>query len=171
MPAAFPGPRVHGGLAASAALVLLAACGSGTRAPASGDSALATSAPAAASPDVEPTPRSAGDYGPDADVAALRAAWKNESAGHDTIPQIVAVGDYGVVEVRNGGRNSPFLVLFKRDDAGQWQSQGLQPGPVATCWFTSQLVPHDVAAQLVAHDTRLAAVERTDPQAGCPGGR
>lgn len=167
MAAACCSPSTFGRLLALTALPALTACGSSTRVPASHETTPATSATSPAAP---PT-RSTGDVGNAADVAALRAAWRNESSGHDTIPQIVVVGGYGVLEVRNGGRNSPFLVLFKRDDTGQWQDQGLQPGPVATCWFTSQLVPRDVAEQLVAHDTRLAAVERTDPQAGCSGAR
>jgi hypothetical protein len=169
MPAAVRSPypfRRLVALTTLSTLVALTACARGPRNPAPGDSSSAAPDAATAS---APAPGGADDFGPAGDVAALRAAWKNESSGNDTIPQIVVVRDYGVVEVRNGGRNSPFLVLFERDSAGTWQDQGIIVGPLATCGLTAKLVPRDVAEQIVAHDTRLAATERTDPHAGCSG--
>lgn len=130
--------------------------------PADSTAAASTAAPPA-------TSGSPDDYGPTSDVHAVRAAWLRESSGNDTIPQIVVVKDYGVVEVRNGGPNSPFFVLFKRDQDGSWQDQGLTTGEVGLCGLSSQMIPDEVARAIVAHDIRLAAIQRSNPNAGCSG--
>jgi hypothetical protein len=127
------------------------------------DGTVATSATSSSA-----TSGSPDDYGPPADVRAVRAAWLDESSGHDTIPQIVVVNGYGVVEVRNGGPNSPFFVLFTRDPAGSWTDQGMIVGQVGLCGLSSR-IPDSVARAIVAHDIRLAANQRANPNAGCSG--
>lgn len=141
---------------------VLVACSVKHEAP-TDSSSIASSAQSSA------TSGSPDDYGPASDVGTVRAAWLKESSGNDTIPQIVVVQNYGVVEVRNGGPNSPFFVLFQRDSSGSWKDQGLITGPVGLCGLTSQLVPDAIAREIVAHDKRLAANQRANPNAGCSG--
>lgn len=145
----------------------LAACR--TRRDTAADTTLGADLAAASATPGSGGTRGAGDYGPPGDVSTVRAAWLKESSGNDTIPQIVVVADYGVVEVRNGGPNSPFFVLFKRDQAGAWQDQGITIGAVGLCGLTSKMVPDRVAREIVAHDTRLATNQHNDPRAGCSG--
>lgn len=122
-------------------------------------STVSRSATSAGSPD---------DYGPSSDVSAVRAAWLKESSNTDTIPQIIVVNGYGVVEVRNGGPNSPFFALFQRDPSGSWQDKGLVTGQVGLCGLTTK-IPDSTARAIVAHDKRLSANQRADPHAGCSG--
>jgi hypothetical protein len=152
-------PLLHSTLVVAA--IALAACSA--KHDLSTDSSAAT--PAASSA----TAGSPDDYGPPADVSAVRAAWHNESDGHDTIPQIVVVKNYGVVEVRNGGPNSPFFALFERDSTGTWTDQGLTTGQVGLCGLSSKMIPDSIARAIVAHDHRLAANQRANPNAGCSG--
>lgn len=123
----------------------------------------------AGTPAAAATSGSPNDYGPARDISAVRAAWLKESSGNDTIPQIVVVKEYGVVEVRNGGPNSPFFVLFKRSQDGSWQDQGMTTGDVGLCGLSTQMLPDDVARAIVAHDIRLSAIQRSNPNAGCSG--
>jgi len=113
--------------------------------------------------------QSGNDYGPSADVQTLRAMWQKESSANDTIVQTVVVANAGVVEIRDGGPNSPFLNLYQRDSSGTWQDHGIITGPLAVCGLTSKSVPDSVAREIVAHDTRLSATNRADPRAGCSG--
>lgn len=109
------------------------------------------------------------DYGPPATIDSLRRLWQNETEPPDTIAQVVVVSGYGVVEVRTGGRNSPFLVLFVHDRNGAWQDQGIITGPLAVCALTGQNIPEPIAREIVAHDVRLRATNAADPRAGCSG--
>lgn len=135
------------------------------------DQSAASGADSAASAPSDPgfVVQSEHDYGPPATIELLRTRWEQETAPPDTITQVVVVADFGVVEVRNGGRNSPFLVLFKHDQAGSWQDEGLITGPLAVCGLTAHGIPEPVAREIVARDLRLAATNRADPRAGCSG--
>lgn len=114
--------RALGRFAIPAVGLLIAGCTARRQGPPT-QSATDTSATPGAT-----APSAGSDYGAGADVGALRTIWQNESEPKDTIAQVVVVQNYGVVEVRNGGRNSPFLVLFKRDPSSGWQDQGLITG-------------------------------------------
>jgi hypothetical protein len=118
-----------------------------------------------------------GDYGPASDVQLLRTMWQAESTP-GKIAQVVVVGNYGVVDVTNTGENIKYVELFVKgasQGSGAWQSDigrlysSTIYGPIAACAFTQRGVPQDVADQIVAHDTRLAAAARQNPQAGCGG--
>jgi hypothetical protein len=116
-----------------------------------------------------------GDYGPASDVQKLRAAWQaNPTNG--TIAQVVVVGNYGVIDMTNTGTGPPYVALFERGDyqgAGVWEldygtlTSSSIYGPVAACALTFRGVPQDVANEIVAHDSRLAAAARQNPNAGC----
>jgi hypothetical protein len=118
-----------------------------------------------------------GDYGPASDVQALRAAWQaNPTNG--TIAQVVVVQNYGIIDLTNTGTNPPYVALFERGQgqgADVWQldfgplSSSSIYGPIAACALTLRGVPQDVANEIVAHDTRLAAAASQDPNAGCSG--
>jgi hypothetical protein len=118
-----------------------------------------------------------GDYGPASDVQALRTMWQAQSTT-GKIAQVVVVGNYGVVDLTGTEGNPNYVELFVKGasqasgpwqpDIGQTYSSNIY-GPVSTCAFTQRGVPQDVAAQLVANDTRLAAAARQNPQAGCGG--
>jgi hypothetical protein len=103
--------------------------------------------------------------------------WQAESTP-GKIAQVVVVGNYGVVDVTNTGENIKYVELFVKgasQGSGAWQSDigrlysSTIYGPIAACAFTQRGVPQDVADQIVAHDTRLAAAARQNPQAGCGG--
>jgi hypothetical protein len=118
-----------------------------------------------------------GDYGPASDVQLLRTMWQAESTP-GKIAQVVVVGNYGVVDVTDTGGNGNYVELFVKGASqvpGAWQrdigrlySSSIY-GPIAACAFTQRGVPQDVADQIVANDTRLAAAARQNPQAGCGG--
>jgi hypothetical protein len=89
------------------------------------------------------------------------------------IAQVVVVGNYGVVDVTDTGSYPTYFELFVKGAGGTWQpdigrtySSSIY-GPVTACAFTNRGVPQDIAVQLVANDTRLAAGARQNPQAGC----
>jgi hypothetical protein len=118
-----------------------------------------------------------GDYGPASDIQKLRAAWQgNPSNG--TIAQVVVVQNYGIIDVTNTGTNPPYVELFQRGDfqgADVWEldygtlySSSIY-GPIAACALTFRGVPQNIASEIVAHDTRLAAAARQNPSAGCSG--
>lgn len=118
-----------------------------------------------------------GDYGPGSDVQKLRAAWQANPGG-GTIAQVVVVQNYGIIDVTNTGTNPPYVELFERGDyqgADVWEldygtlySSSIY-GPIAACALTFRGLPQDVANEIVAHDTRLAAAARQNPNAGCSG--
>jgi hypothetical protein len=118
-----------------------------------------------------------GDYGPSSDVQKLRAAWQANPIG-GAITQVVVVQNYGIIDLTNTGTNPPFVELFERGDyqgADVWEldygtlTSSSIYGPIAACALTFRGVPQDVANEIVAHDTRLAAAARQNPNAGCSG--
>ena len=121
--------------------------------------------------------RGGGDYGPASDVQVLRTMWQAESTT-GKIAQVVVVGNYGIVDVTATEGNVNYVELFVKGASqvpGAWQrdigrlySSSIY-GPIAACAFTQRGVPQDVADQIVANDTRLAAAARQNPQAGCGG--
>ncbi len=122
---------------------------------------------AASSVSSPPSSNAADDYGPSSDVTAVRSAWGAEASGTDTVAQVLVVQNYGFVELR-GGPNSPMIAVFHKDSTGTWKDQGLKTGPLAPCGFNGSL-PDQVVQELFAHDPRLAADARQDPNAGCSG--
>jgi hypothetical protein len=118
-----------------------------------------------------------GDYGPASDVQALRSAWQaNPTNG--TIAQVVVVQNYGIIDMTNTGTNPSYVELFVRgvsQGADVWQldygplTSSSIYGPIAACALTLRGVPQDVANEIVAHDTRLAAAAGQNPNAGCSG--
>jgi hypothetical protein len=94
-------------------------------------------------------------------------------ATNGKIAQVVVVGNYGVVDVTDTGSYPTYFELLVKGASGTWQPD-IGPrfsssiyGPVSACAFTLRGVPQDVADQLVANDSRLAASARQNPQAGC----
>lgn len=155
--------RVH---AVTVVAVLMVAAGCKARREAAPSAADSTTTAEEAAGGVVQT---GNDYGPSADVQTLRAMWQKESSANDTIVQTVVVANAGVVEIRDGGPNSPFLNLYQQDSSGTWQDHGIITGPLAVCGLTSKSIPDSVAREIVAHDTRLSATNRADPRAGCSG--
>jgi hypothetical protein len=97
--------------------------------------------------------------------------WQAQSP-NGKIAQVVVVGNYGIVDVSD----PEYVELFVKGASqapGAWQLDfgrlysGSIYGPVAACTLTERGVPQDVADQIIANDTRLAAAAQQNPQAGC----